>query len=851
MKRRWTASAFLFAVLLTCANAQLRQAGPKLVGWGETGGGEFGLSSSISADGNTAIVGGPADNGQVGAAWVFTRRGSVWSQQGLKLVGTGAIGQSAQGYSVSISADGNTAIVGGNLDNTRVGAAWIFARSGEVWTQQGGKLVGTGAVGTPFQGQSVSMAPDGNTAIVGGWGDNGNTGAAWVFVRSVPQWTQQGSKLVGTGAVGTAEEGWSVSLSSNGNTAVVGGWNDNSSTGAAWIFTRSGSVWTQQGSKLVGTGAVGAAIQGISVSISADGNTAIVGGNQDNSNIGAAWVFARSGTVWTQQGPKLVGTGGVGMINQGYSVALSADGSTAIVGGPADNSSVGAAWIFVRSGSTWTQQGSKIAGTGGVGATDQGFSVSVSSDANTAIVSGYGDNTDMGAAWIYMNAPPTLRPVRDLPSDQGGTVVVNWDKSLLDGQVSTVVTEYWIWRGIRSPSASPRSVVLNWKEYCSAVASHTLTPQTFLHSREGDSPLAGDIYWQYILSLPSLGLDHYSYACPTLADSTSQGIPWRHFFITARTNDPNAYWNSQPDSGYSVDNLAPLTPGGALLTPLNNALRLQWNVDRTDPDVGHYVVYRSTTTGFPLADSTRFRLTTDSTVVDSSTIAGRTYYYRITTADIHGNESLPTQELGDSPLPIQLTSLSAQPSPLGSGVLLEWTTVSEVNNFGFEVQRSLENENDYTTLPNSFVAGHGTSNEPHHYTFIDSTASPGRWYYRLRQIDVDGTVHFSNGVSVNTLTGVSQPEIPDRFALSQNYPDPFNPSTTITYQLPTASHITLKIYNTMGQEVVTLVDGVQDAGYKSIRWDATRIASGVYFCTITAASGQTLFTDVRKMLVLK
>ena len=652
MQRRWIVIALMFAGLVAHTSAQLRQAGPKMTGWGETANGEFGLSSSISADGNTAIVGGPADNGQVGAAWIFTRRGSVWSQQGLKLVGTGGVSPSAQGYSVSISADGNTAIVGGNLDNTRVGAAWIFTRSGEVWTQQGGKLVGTGAVGTPFQGQSVSMSPDGNTAIVGGWGDNGNTGAAWVFVRNVPQWTQQGSKLVGTGAVGTAEEGWSVSLSSNGNTAVVGGWFDNSSTGAAWIFTRSGSVWTQQGSKLVGTGAVGAAIQGISAAISADGNTAIVGGNQDNSNIGAAWVFARNGTVWTQQGPKLVGTGGVGMINQGYSVALSGDGSTAMVGGPADNSSMGAAWIFTRSGSTWTQQGSKIAGTGGVGATDQGFAVSISSDANTAIVSGYGDNTDMGAAWIYMNAPPTLKPVKDLPSDQGGTVVVNWDKSLLDGQVSTVVTEYWVWRGIRSPSASPGSVVLNWKEYCGAVASRTLTPQTFLHTREGDSPLAGDIYWQYMLSLPSLGLDHYSYACPTLADSTSQGIPWRYFFITARTNDPNAYWNSLPDSGYSVDNLPPGVPLSAGIRAVDTStVRLSWRPPG-DPDLGGFIVYRSTTGGFIPSDSTRIASVADTGLTDLSAGSHLSYFYRIAARDIHGNESTPSPELARTSMPV-------------------------------------------------------------------------------------------------------------------------------------------------------------------------------------------------------
>ena len=102
------------------------------------------------------------------------------------------------------------------------------------------------------------------------------------------QFAQQGPKLVGTGAVGTAQQGQSVSVSADGNTAIVGGFGDNSSAGAVWIWTRSGGAWTQQGPKLVGSDAVGAAFQGTSVSLSADGNTALVGGFGDNSNAGAA-----------------------------------------------------------------------------------------------------------------------------------------------------------------------------------------------------------------------------------------------------------------------------------------------------------------------------------------------------------------------------------------------------------------------------------------------------------------------------------------------------------------------------------------------------------------------------------
>ena len=387
-------------LLATPAQAQFTQQGNKLVGTGAAGAASQGESVSLSGDGNTAIVGGPGDNSLAGAAWVYTRSGGVWAQQGSKLVGTGAVGKATQGWSASVSGDANTAIVGGFNDNSFFGAAWVYTRSGGVWSQQA-KLVGTGALSLqPAQGASVALSGDGNTAIVGGYGDDavvgvGFGGAAWVYTRSAGVWTQQ-AKLVGTGAAGKASQGFSVSLSGDGDTAILGGPGDNSSVGATWVFTRSGGVWTQQGAKLVASDAVGAAQQGFSVSLSGDGNTAIIGGWGDNSGVGAAWVYTRSGGVWTQQGTKLAGAGAIGPVSQGYSVSLSGDGNTAIVAGPGENNIV-----YTRTGGVWTQQGSKLVGTGAVGDAGQGYSVSLSGDASTAMVGGPLDNSSAGAAWVY------------------------------------------------------------------------------------------------------------------------------------------------------------------------------------------------------------------------------------------------------------------------------------------------------------------------------------------------------------------------------------------------------------------------------------------------------------------
>jgi hypothetical protein len=337
-----------------------------------------------------------------GTSWETVSTGPrTWTQQGPKLVGTGAAGTPQQGWSVSLSADGNTLAVAGNTDDGNIGATWIFTRTAGVWTQQGSKLVGTGAAGIAQQGYSVSLSADGNTLAVGGYTDDGFKGATWIFTRTAGVWTQQGSKLVGTGAVGNALQGWSVSLSADGDTLATGGISDNLAIGATWIFTRTAGVWSQQGSKLVGTGAAGNAQQGWSVPLSADGDTLAVGAIGDGSAIGATWIFTRTAGVWTQQGSKLVGTGAIGNCQQGISVSLSTDGNTLAVGGNTDDSNIGATWIFTRTTGVWTQQGSKLVGSGAIGNCQQGASVSLSGDGNTLAVGGYNDDSGFGATWVF------------------------------------------------------------------------------------------------------------------------------------------------------------------------------------------------------------------------------------------------------------------------------------------------------------------------------------------------------------------------------------------------------------------------------------------------------------------
>jgi lipocalin len=393
-------AALLYSAQLTFSQGAL----PKLVPGGTVGAANAGYSVALSATGDTAVVGGWGDNSNVGAVWVFTRKAGVWTQQGNKLVSPSAVGPAYQGYSVALAADGNTAIVGGANDDNGLGAVWVWTRNGDLWTQQGGKLVATDALGNAHQGYSVSLSNDGNTAIVGGAFDAGNVGAAWVWTRSGGAWARQGVKLVGSDVVGPAEQGSSVALSRDGTTAIVGGPNENLGRGAAWIYARNGDAWIQQGSKLVGSDADGPAGQGGSVALSRDGNTAIVGGHRDTDFVGAAWIYIRDGGVWIQQGSKLIGPA-VGRAYQGWSVSMSGDGDTAIVGGPTDNNIAGAAWIYVRRSGAWYVLGNKLVGAGAVGPAGQGVAVALSAGGDTAILGGRLDQGGVGAAWVFAAAP--------------------------------------------------------------------------------------------------------------------------------------------------------------------------------------------------------------------------------------------------------------------------------------------------------------------------------------------------------------------------------------------------------------------------------------------------------------
>lgn len=199
---------------------------------------------------------------------------------------------------------------------------------------------------------------------------------------------------------------------------------------------------------------------------------------------------------------------------------------------------------------------------------------------------------------------------------------------------------------------------------------------------------------------------------------------------------------------------------------------------------------------------------------------------------------------GESLLPVQLASFAAVRA--SDDVQLSWSTISELNNFGFYVERKLDGTSSFTEVPNSFVAGHATTLEGHNYTFTDNTVTSGVWYYRLRQVDLDGKVNYSEPVKVEFTTGVAT-ETPATYGLSQNYPNPFNPSTDIQFSLAKAGTVSLKVYDMLGREVATLANGEFVAGVHHVMFNATTLPSGAYFYALKAGN----FSAMKSMMLVK
>jgi len=398
---------------------------------------------SVSIDGETALIGACYDDGSKGSVYVFTRSGTTWSEQ-TKLFASDGISGDLFGYSVSLS--GNTALIGMPWDDDNMaqsGSAYVFVRSGDNWTQQQKLLPSDGAEGDYF-GYSVSLS--GNTALIGALLHDENLGSAYVFTRTGTNWAEQ-QKLLGNDSMYGDEFGSSVSI--DGDTALIGAYGDDGTRGSAYVFIRNGDSWSQQAKLLAENGAMGD-LFGISVSI--EGDTVVIGADEYYANtFGSTYIFTRTGTTWTQEA-KLTDPGGMLGDRFGYSVSLNDD--TVLIGvlyGDGYWTNTGSAFIFTRIGTTWTQQAKLMALDGQVW---DWFGGSVSVDGDTAFIGVMGDDDnggESGSVYVFTKESENEPPVADFswtPQNPDPNQPVNFNASLSYDSDGTITLYEWDWDNV-------------------------------------------------------------------------------------------------------------------------------------------------------------------------------------------------------------------------------------------------------------------------------------------------------------------------------------------------------------------------------------------------------------------
>ena len=369
----------------------------------------FGRDTAISGNGLYAISGAywDGDNGsRAGAAYIYEKSGNTWPQQA-KIFASDAQLESYFGESVAINSDGTYAVVGAwqeDTAGTQAGAAYIYTRSGSTWTQQQ-KIVGTDTGQYDYFGGQVAINDDATYIAVAAPYEM----AVYIFTRSGSTWTQQAKCQPLDGPFNT-QFGTSLEINSDG-TYFIAGDTQKAGGGAAYVFTRSGSTWTQQ-AKIVSSDLQASDYFGYDVALNSDATYAIVGaGFEDGgagdptSNAGAAYIYTRSGSTWTQQ-QKIQANDVTANAYFGVGTSMNSSGDRVIIGAYGLNNNIGSVYIFQRAGSTWTQQAklrgsdaNAVSGSGGL------KNVSMSDDGNTVIYAHYYQTVNgvsgVGAAYIF------------------------------------------------------------------------------------------------------------------------------------------------------------------------------------------------------------------------------------------------------------------------------------------------------------------------------------------------------------------------------------------------------------------------------------------------------------------
>jgi len=443
---------------------------------------------------------------------------------------------------------------------------------------------------------------------------------------------------------------------------------------------------------------------------------------------------------------------------------------------------------------------------------------------------------------------PVIVAVKDVPGDEGGFARIKLRSSAYDRvtEVDHPITFYNVWRKMAQPflvgaeaaPGAPGAISANrlLESLAAGRTSDGMRISRALAAQLGFP--AGE--WESIGLHAAKQDTIYYLTVATVKDSTAAGPAWETYVVTAHTPVPSVYYVSAPDSGYSVDNLAPAVPQGLAGHQCSDpfGLVLTWSLS-SERDLDHYALYRGSPADFIPEPGNRVLETAQTFGLDAGWTPGMGYFYKLSAIDRHGNESVPALLIPQDIIATLLQSFSAEIRE--QFVELRWSVSSIDEGCRFFVLRRDASGGAYEELSATGLTRSGLS-----FGYRDESSEPGLTYhYRVEYAEgADRKVLFETDA-------VSIPALP--VTLHQNYPNPFNPSTTIGFYLPVACEVTLDVYDSAGRLVERLVDReTRSKGTHQVHWQAQTslgksVATGVYIYRLQTEKK----TISRKMILLR
>lgn len=743
-----------------------------------------------------------------------------WTANGVAI----CTASNSQQYPLIISDDAGGAIIA--WYDYRSGAIDFYAQrvdaNGAVqWTANGVAIcAATGSQLSPV------MVSDGAGGAIIAWQDGRNVGVFDIYAQRVDA----------TGTVRWATDGVAVCAATDNqyNPAVI----SDGGGGAfiTWHDYRSGTNYDIYAQRLNASGVAQWAVDGMAICAAANNQTitAIIADGLGGAII--TWGDSRVVSNQDIYAQRVNSTGSAQWAANGVAVcaATGPQSSPVIVSDNVGGAII--AWYDERNGGGYDLYAQRVDPAGsaqwaanGVAvcqATNYQYTPVMAQDgAGGAILAWYDmrstTNYDIYAQRIGKHgrfSEPVFASLADVPNDQGGLVELQWDASCVDALPGRDVKFYSVWRDV-----DVKELDLLRSQGATLVTIGQITEDFQGQAYRADGK---GYYWYWLGNVAARQHEGYSFPAPTLCDSGPSGKVYHYFMVSAQTADSGIYWDSEADSGYSVDNIAPtkaLLLEGRLLKGPKADVRLDWNRE-TAADLWRYGVYRDVSSGFTPGPGNLVCYSDDTTETDAPAAA---CWYKVTAFDIHGNEGAPSNEwYYDGSTAVQLSMFAAMELEDGR-VSVRWRTESEENCLRWEVERSADQGGVFQAIGS--VPGQGSSTQPTDYRYDDeSVLTPGTYYYRLCQVDLDGGKRYFGPVSL-----AYRWLLPDEAGVSGARPNPFNQMTTINYQITTSGPVSLKVYNVYGQLVRTLEAGTKPAGYHRTRWDGRdnqggRVSAGVY-----------------------